>query len=306
MLDQLVFSEDELSSRLPEVGDKLLCFGLLQSARSLLPVGHGLSFHFAHLTIQEFLAALHLATLPNVEKLKVVKARAKSGRFNMVWRFMFGLASKHNGCRSDKVISLDDGLMEIVVLTNKLDLCHMAFESLDRRFSRTVCMMYGQHLLNFNFNTLFDPFDIVACFYVLRHAKNGDLVFRLNNCAINDKKLTDILFIANGKLQIRILSLIRTKLSDKGVADLFKRASASFTALEDLSFYKPDFTDIMSLFMHTSCTSLTVLKLPYNPLGVSGIQSLEAAVQSGALINLEVLWLSNTLTDDADVNGALY
>ncbi len=46
LLDQLVFSEAELSSRLPEVGDKLLCFGLLQSAQSLLPGGHGLSFHF--------------------------------------------------------------------------------------------------------------------------------------------------------------------------------------------------------------------------------------------------------------------
>ncbi len=38
---------------------------------------------------------------------------------------------------------------------------------------------------------------------------------------------------------------------------------------------------------------------------MSGIQSLETAVQSGALINLDTLWLANTLTDNADVNGAL-
>ncbi len=144
LLDQLVFSEDELSSRLPEVGDKLQCFGLLQFARSLLPVGHGLSFHFAHLTIQEFLAALHLATLPDEEKLKVVEAtlpdeeklkvveaNAYSGRFDMVWRFMFGLASKHNGSRSDKVISLDDGLMDQFLVSSVFVLCHVAFETLD-------------------------------------------------------------------------------------------------------------------------------------------------------------------------------
>ena len=94
-------------------------------------------------------------------------------------------------------------------------------------------------------------------------------------------------------------------MSDKDVADLFKRASASFTALDELFLYQNNFTDIMSSFMHTSCTSLTELKLPCNPLGVSGIQSLETAVQSGALINLKILELSNTLTDDADVNGAL-
>ncbi len=61
----------------------------------------------------------------------------------------------------------------------------------------------------------------------------------------------------------------------------------------------------MSSFMHTSCTSLTRLFLSRNLLGVSGILSLETAVLSGALINLKSLGLSNTLTDDADVNGAL-
>ncbi len=64
-------------------------------------------------------------------------------------------------------------------------------------------------------------------------------------------------------------------------------------------------TTSLTSFMHTSCTSLRQLDLSHNPLGVSGIQSLETAVQSGALTNLKGLWLSNTLTDDADVNGAL-
>ncbi|XP_064399812.1 protein NLRC3-like isoform X2 [Halichondria panicea] len=337
LLDQLVFSEAELSSRLPEVGDKLHCFGLLQSARSLLPVGHGLSFHFAHLTIQEFLAALHLATLPNEEKLKVVKAHADSGRFNMVWRFMFGLASKNHG-RSDKVISLDDGLMNQFLKAKEHDvlaLCHLAFEASDPglsirfcnvsvrnlfhkdlktvafkapNFVLRICEMFGNYLLDSYFNS---PFDCVAKFYVFRYVEKCDnmpLVIRIGDCSIDDKllkELADILSNANGKLQVQQLHLEQTKLSDKGVADLFKRASASFTDLDYLSLYQNNFTDVMSSFIHTSCTSLTQLHLSHNPLGVSGIQSLETAVQSGALINLELLGLSNTLTEDADVNGAL-
>ena len=309
LLDQLVFSEAELSSRLPEVGDKLQCFGLLQSARSLLPVGHGLSFHFAHLTIQEFLAALHLATLPNEEKLKIVETNADSGRFNMVWRFMFGLASKYNGSHSDKVISLDHGLIDQFVLAGKLKelvLCHAAFEASDSGFCTKVCNLYGIHLLDDNFST---TFDFVAGFYVLRHAVNCDgMVIRISHCAIDYKllkELTDILSNANGTLQVTRLTLQQTKLSDKGVADIFKRASAAFTALHVLWLEHSNFTNVMSSFMHTSCTSLTLLGLSHNPLGVSGIQSLETAVQSGALINLMNLGLSNTLTDDADVNGAL-
>ena len=313
LLDQLVFSEDELSSRLPEVGDKLQCFGLLQSARSLLSVGHGLSFHFAHLTIQEFLAALHIATLPNEEKLKVVRAHFDSSRFDMVWRFMFGLASKHNISRSDKVITLDDGLMnhflmamERDILDDCLILCHAAFEASDPDYALKVCIMSKDSLLYSGFKT---PFDCVAKFYVLRHAaKSDDMVISIYYCAIDDKllkELTDILSNANGKLQVKELSLQQTKLSDIGVSDLFKRASAAFRALDDLSLSKNSFTNIMSSFMHTSCTSLTQLHLSHNPLGVSGIQLLETAVQSGALNNLNTLGLSNTLTVDADVNGAL-
>ncbi len=257
LLDQLVFSEAELSSRLPEVGDKLLCFGLLQSARSLLPVGHGLSFHFAHLTIQEFLAALHLATLPNEVKLKVVEAHADSGRFDMALRFIFGLASRHNGSRSDKVISVDDSLMDQFLVAKNHDvlaLCRVAFEALDPGFSTKVCKRYRRGLL---YSNLYTPFDCVARFYVLRHAeKCDDMHINIFYCAINDKllkELTDILSNANGKLQVQSLSLRQTKLSDKGVADLFKRASASFLTLRYLSLYNNNFT--ITSCVH-SCTHL--------------------------------------------------
>ena len=74
--DQIVFLENEIASSFPNElhsQNKFLCFGLLQCARTLLPVGQGLSFHFVHLTIQEFLAALHLVTLSSEEKLKGFK-----------------------------------------------------------------------------------------------------------------------------------------------------------------------------------------------------------------------------------------
>ncbi len=130
----------------------------------------------------------------------------------------------------------------------------------------------------------------------------------MGECAINDKllkELTDILSNANGKLQVCRLYLLQTTLSEKGVADLFKRASASFTTLEHLLLHHNNFTNVMSSFMHTFCTSLKKLDLSHNPLGVSGIHSLETAIRAGVLVNIRSLFLSNTLTDDADINGAL-
>ncbi len=189
---------------------------------------------------------------------------------------------------------------------NRLALYLVAFEALDPSFSRKVCTMYGENLLDGDFST---PFDCAVGFYVLRHAaKCDDMVINISYCAIDDKllkELTDILSNANGKLQVRSLSLRQTKLSEEGVADLFKRASASFTALDNVLLAENNFTDILFSFLHTSWTSLTKLDLSHNLLGVSGIQSLETAVQAGILVNLVALYLSNTLTDDADVNGAL-
>ena len=61
--DQLVFSDKELRDFFPQelvLGNEILCFGLLQSSLSSLEVGCGRSFHFLHLTFQEYLAALFL------------------------------------------------------------------------------------------------------------------------------------------------------------------------------------------------------------------------------------------------------
>ncbi len=60
----------------------------------------------------------------------------------------------------------------------------------------------------------------------------------------------------------------------------------------------------MSSFMHTSCTSLTTLTYLTILLEFLAIQSLETAVRQELLSTCRRC-SSNTLTDDADVNGAL-
>ena len=94
--DQLVFSQDELEAFFPEglaLDKRILCFGLLQSAES---IGFGISFHFLHLTFQEYLAALHLARQPPDKQLAVLRShkpndRFSPDRFTMVYRFFFGI-----------------------------------------------------------------------------------------------------------------------------------------------------------------------------------------------------------------------
>ena len=332
--DKVVFSEEELAFLFPQVldsSDKLLCFGLLQCARSLLPVGHGLSFHFVHLTTQEFLAALHLVTLPNEEKLKVWEAHAESVQFAIVWRFVFGLGCQKKGSYSKKVVCLDDEVVDQFLMTRydifshvQLMLCHCALESLSNTvFKKIAQLINGKFKLGYSVcitpSTLSNcvslvnsPYDCVAVFHVLRHTSHCfDIRINLSNCGLTDKllkELADILSSKGGELQVRELSLCSNKMTDDSINDLFSRASASFSSLEHLVLDSNRITSIEVLCSHFD--SLISLSLSNNPLGVSplgmsGIQSLETTVQAGVLVNLCSLYLSNTLTDDADINGAL-
>ncbi len=62
-----------------------------------------------------------------------------------------------------------------------------------------------------------------------------------------------------------------------------------------------ELTDILS----NANGKLQVQNLFLQPTKLSGIQSLETAIRARVLVNMKWLFLSNTLTDDADVNGAL-
>ena len=320
--DQLVFTENKVASTLPQVldsSDKFLCLGLLQCARSLLPVGQGLSFHFVHLTIQEFLAALHLVTLPNEEKLKVCIAHARSDRFIMVWRFVFGLGCKKERRYSRKVVCLNDEVVDQFFtyiihkaqMNRSLMLCHCSMESSDD----SVCSKSANQI-NGKFEGYFGSIahnseDCIAVFHVLRRTLVcSGLILRLSHCGLNDKllkNLTDTLSSAGRNLQVKVLSIQGNMLTDKGIADLFCRASASLSSLRSLSI---SFTQSSSCIANiiprlTFFRSLTSFSVSDSPLGVSGIQCLEVAIQAGTFVKLERLSLPNTLTDDADINGAL-
>ena len=325
--DRLVFTEEELGSFFPDGFDsnqKFLCFGLLQSARSLLPVGHGLSFHFFHLTFQEYLAALHLVTLPTEEQLEIVRTHGTSSRFAIVWRFFFGLGSEKQGsCTgqvSRKVVCLDekvvDTFLSLSTVDNDLKLLkfHCALEAKkDVLSSRVAKCIDGQFAYGFS-SIAHTPHDCVAVLHVLTHTSRCHSVsMDLNGCGLSDKllnRLTDILSSAGGELKVVELDLGSNKLTGNGVSDLLLRASAAFSSLKDLSLDNNSVdgdgvNSIVTSLIHTSFRSLSWLSLSRNPLRVSGIQALERAVVSGILVNLKYLSLSNTLTGDADVNGAL-
>ena len=88
---QLTFSSDVVSAL---GGDTL---GLMHKVRELHGGEDGqFSYHFIHLTLQEFLSAYHITQLPQDKQDQVIQEHIEIGHLNMVVRFYFGLTQPNH------------------------------------------------------------------------------------------------------------------------------------------------------------------------------------------------------------------
>ena len=71
--NQLVFTLAEIKKECPDIDKAINGFGLLQVVEYAGRMSKSLSFNFIHISIQEFLAAHHVTTLPPSEELSVLQ-----------------------------------------------------------------------------------------------------------------------------------------------------------------------------------------------------------------------------------------
>ena len=262
--DQLVFSLEELEAFFPEglaLDKRILCFGLLQSAES---VGFGMSFHFLHLTFQEYLAALHLARQSPDKQLDFFQLHKSGGQFSqnrfiMMNRFFFGI---NHFEISDVNTNIVQQVFECVADKKSpdiLSLCHCVFEGhsnlhLIRDQLTQYLVSLSSHHSQITFGYPRTAHDCTAIIFAISNIQESvTMKIYFSDCGIREnqiKNFVDILAGAEGKLQI------------------------------------------------------TLLDLSGNRLTISGLQGLERAVGGDLFAKLEWLDLSGSLTSDADANAA--
>ena len=263
--NQLVFTEE---SELPANTKGMLSFGLMQSTELHLVSGRAISFHFLHSTFQEFLAALHLERQPPEGKIELCRLHSKSEKFALVWRFFFGICrSKSNkyDCESEKL-----AIKKIIKSLHRsaLTQCHCAFEAQNQIIDSEVT--YEAEELNPS-----TAYDCMAIAHVIANSQTSEpLEIDFSNCSLDDDVVTSIANVFNltklDNLQVKQLIVEENRLSGIGVACLFDEAPLLFS-------------------------SLKLLNLSRNPLGVSGFMELERAASAGILSNLRRLYLQGSL-----------
>ena len=316
--DQIVFSQEVLADIFPHGLANVLNFGLLQTSKTLLDTGYGTSFHFLHLTFQEYLAALYVvknisdqvsrSDLP-IKQFEHYLSNVGSGRDFVICRFICG-------------IFFDDieqryyfSALRPFIPTDNRALCHCAFEAKSEVLFNNIIVKlpkrdpdyYSRH----NFSA-YSAHDCAAVLYVIVNMQEENNVkINFSNSGVRENQiraLADILARKNGMLQVTELSLSGNKLTNKSVSDLFHRASTSFQSLRKLNLKGNRIgSDSITLLGKSLVTfdQLSYLVLSDCPLGVSGMQALEDAVCIGSLPGLKQLNQAGSLTSDADVNGAL-
>ena len=323
--DKIAFSHQDLNRKFSRQGlslsEEILCFGLLQSAESILVDGHGVSFHFLHLTFQEYLAALYLVRQPPDKQLQRCQSYAGLERFNMVWRFFFGI--------SFRVYKqpVDSNVLEKLVDTYfyGLQLFHFAFEanhrSTDILVTSKIKYMYRYGLSGYIEFYAHTTFDYAAAFYVIDNLQDcRDICIDLPSCGLGDKQIAALATALAGehrKLQVLFMNLSCNKLTDQSVADLFDRASPAFNQslcaliLENNMIGPKAINSITTVLARSlpcdrsAHVHTPILDISDNPLEVEGLKALGDAIYADKLVNLVELTLAGSLTSDANTNAEL-
>ena len=108
---QLVFTYDEVKEVCPEVDDTpgaINGLGLLQGAQHYCLKGAGktTSLNFLHFTMQEYLAARYVSTLPNKYQSSLVRSTFWDRRFNYMWIMYVGIVGSQSTYLKDLFNSL--------------------------------------------------------------------------------------------------------------------------------------------------------------------------------------------------------
>ena len=115
--DKLIFTLEEIKEACPDITGAINGCGLLQAVKHFNFTGTTVTMHFLHSSIQEYLAAHHIANLPADEELKIIKEKFWSDIHLNMFSIYVSLTKgqqpsfKHFLCGGNKATTISDKLL---------------------------------------------------------------------------------------------------------------------------------------------------------------------------------------------------
>ena len=170
------FNSNDLEKVGLPIADEYDAYGLLSVIPCHVKAGYALSYQFRHLTMQEFLSAVHLTTLDNCEKQTFLEEHRLDNRYLVVLKFFCGLTKLTDSHLRDMIVSKTN------VHNNKdqVFLLHCLYETQSREICQEAAkiLKYRLVLNNMQLNIT----DCLCLAYVISHG--GQWMLRLRGCNI--------------------------------------------------------------------------------------------------------------------------
>ena len=339
--DKLIFTLEEIKAACPNVTatpGAINGFGLLQAVEHFGLTGTTTTINFLHFSIQEYLAAHHMANLPADEELKIIEEKFWSDiHFNMFSIYVSitkGQRSsfKHFLCSGNKAIAISDKFLNNQLQCLRLYRCFHEAGDVDicKNIERSVTFSDKEIDLS---DTRLTASDVECVTVFLTSSFNKEWVeLYLSGCYIQDHGLhilhrgllhcrnitIDQLWLSNNGLTTQSSSLIsdiavKCKVKVLGIAgnptigeneQLYSMLSNPSTVLEQLIMWDTELSCRAAIAMFTAVKDNNKLKelyIPYNAITDDACDAITTALERNSC--LVKLWMyGNPLTDEAIVN----
>ena len=281
---QLVFSAAHLPTGFAPLG-------LMQEVPQLYTEGRASSYHFIHLTLQEYLSAVHISQLLAHEQTRLFQEHVNSGHFKMTMRFLAGCTKLAN---TPPNITMD----------TQLNHFHFLFEVKDISMT-TRTLGSGEMVVKSHYS--WTPLDYYVTGHAISHSKCS---WRLNfiSSSIDDEKFELLCegCTAPGRTEcecrghILHTNFFNNDLTSKSIQSFVNIPSHMLQNMRELylSHNKLDGSacDLLAKVV-PSMSRLEELRLRYNPIGSGGaVEVIKALCGSG----VKELLLYNTEIGKAD------
>ena len=189
----------------------MLYTGLLQEVPELYLESSDSSYHFLHKTVQEFMAALHVSSLPPAERADFIRTSIGKSNMTMVVRFMAGLTKFQSQDDIEGILAFQkEGEREL------LESIHWLFEAHDPGLVQK-CMGHREWTLQW-FGVTLAPFDCYVLGYCIANSRQPWSI-SLQGCSINGQCVKMLMMVEKGRAFDYIKTIdfsINDKLGDEG------------------------------------------------------------------------------------------